>query len=358
MRPQALAGLGAVCHLRVSATTEEQSLKGTGVGRTGRTMGNPFIGHLQPLARTNGVPIIACLVTLGSIRGVHATSCWEAYTPHFQHCLGYSSVGYTCVGDYCAAVNPAGDPEICAVQTGGCSVDPATGRCVACASCAPFSTTHPTTPDGYVVPNTGATTAYDLGIVMCANGYEATTDRVVSGSFQGHVDGQYALQSTLTNGRPWYATRDQYRFMYWFADNGSPAWYIDEDLDNTNGYWAYFDSTSMELPLVSDMPPPNLFTQYEWVNLDYDALALAYNPLLTIEGVAPSVSCDGNSFSEPFGCQKCTPFSTTYPTTPSGYIVPNVDATSVDDLGPLACAIGYDGTPIVMCDGKFYLQLF
>jgi hypothetical protein len=57
--------------------------------------------------------------------------CWEAHTPSYPVCQGYASVGYTCVGEYCAAIDPAGTPADCAVAA-GCSVDPATGRCNEC----------------------------------------------------------------------------------------------------------------------------------------------------------------------------------------------------------------------------------
>ena len=57
-------------------------------------------------------------------------NCWEAYLPNYPNCGGYSSAGYTCVGDYCAAMDPGGSPSTCAVDKGAnYVVDQATGRC-------------------------------------------------------------------------------------------------------------------------------------------------------------------------------------------------------------------------------------
>ena len=57
--------------------------------------------------------------------------CWEAYLPNYPNCSGYSSAGYTCVGDYCAAMNPGGDYWSCAIKKGAnYVVDQATGSCI------------------------------------------------------------------------------------------------------------------------------------------------------------------------------------------------------------------------------------
>lgn len=57
--------------------------------------------------------------------------CYEAYKPNFRLCKGYEEVGYTCVGDWCAGVDPAGDPNLCAIKKpAGWSVDLVAGRCV------------------------------------------------------------------------------------------------------------------------------------------------------------------------------------------------------------------------------------
>ena len=58
-----------------------------------------------------------------------STGCWEAYLPNFS-CAGYESAGYTCVGNWCAALNPRGTPSRCANKKGtNYVVDQATGRC-------------------------------------------------------------------------------------------------------------------------------------------------------------------------------------------------------------------------------------
>jgi hypothetical protein len=59
-----------------------------------------------------------------------AADCYDAYLPNHS-CLGYEEIGYTCVGDYCAALDPFGTPETCAVRRPeGYVVDPQSGRCV------------------------------------------------------------------------------------------------------------------------------------------------------------------------------------------------------------------------------------
>ena len=56
--------------------------------------------------------------------------CWEANVHNFPSCNGYRSVGYTCVGDYCASMDPWGDPDTCAQPFPGRVVDKSTSRCV------------------------------------------------------------------------------------------------------------------------------------------------------------------------------------------------------------------------------------
>lgn len=58
--------------------------------------------------------------------------CWEAHIPEYSDlCDGYSDIGYTCVGNWCAAMDPTGNPSECArLADPGTSVDPNTGRCV------------------------------------------------------------------------------------------------------------------------------------------------------------------------------------------------------------------------------------
>jgi hypothetical protein len=60
------------------------------------------------------------------------STCWEAYVPKFaSRCGRYTKAGYTCVNKHCAAMNPGGDPHICAKKMPeGSLVDPTTGRCV------------------------------------------------------------------------------------------------------------------------------------------------------------------------------------------------------------------------------------
>jgi hypothetical protein len=56
--------------------------------------------------------------------------CWQAHTPDHPTCSGYASVGYTCVGDYCSAIDPGGTPSFCAKFVPGAdAVDPLTGNC-------------------------------------------------------------------------------------------------------------------------------------------------------------------------------------------------------------------------------------
>jgi hypothetical protein len=63
-------------------------------------------------------------------------TCWEALTTDYPTCSGYESDGYTCVGDFCSAIDPGGTPSDCAQQMpAGSMVDKTTGRCVQEGSC-------------------------------------------------------------------------------------------------------------------------------------------------------------------------------------------------------------------------------
>ena len=40
-------------------------------------------------------------------------SCWESYVP-LSSCSDFEDLGYTCVGNWCAATDPGGYKELCA----------------------------------------------------------------------------------------------------------------------------------------------------------------------------------------------------------------------------------------------------
>ncbi len=64
--------------------------------------------------------------------GSRTGHCWEAHVPSFD-CQCYEAAGYSCRGEYCAAIDPGGSPSTCAVDKGTrCQVNSA-GRC----SCSP-----------------------------------------------------------------------------------------------------------------------------------------------------------------------------------------------------------------------------
>ena len=59
--------------------------------------------------------------------------CYEAYIPDHPTCTSSSfseSNGYTCVDDWCAAINPGGTPDLCASAMPGYTLDKELGRCV------------------------------------------------------------------------------------------------------------------------------------------------------------------------------------------------------------------------------------
>merc|ERR1719326_2826209 len=57
-------------------------------------------------------------------------ACWQSNPSKYPRCVGYTSVGYKCVGDNCAACNPKGSPAMCAKKAApGLSPNPATGKC-------------------------------------------------------------------------------------------------------------------------------------------------------------------------------------------------------------------------------------
>lgn len=58
--------------------------------------------------------------------------CWEADTAKYPSCRGYKKVGYTCVGKWCAACDPSGDPSLCAKKMpAGTAPNPDSGKCEA-----------------------------------------------------------------------------------------------------------------------------------------------------------------------------------------------------------------------------------
>ena len=68
--------------------------------------------------------------------------CWEARKSDYG-CFGYTEVGYTCVGEYCAAMDPGGTPQDCAQQMpAGYVLDAGTGKCVEHATTARQRRTH------------------------------------------------------------------------------------------------------------------------------------------------------------------------------------------------------------------------
>ena len=70
-------------------------------------------------------------------------------------------------------------------------------------------------------------------------------------------------------------------------------------------------------------------------------------------GVAEVACGSGGAFEAPSGCaenlEPCTAFSTTFPSTPTGYTVANPAGTTVAGLGAMSCAAGYVGTATIAC---------
>lgn len=59
------------------------------------------------------------------------SSCFEAFAPDYPQCRHYRAHGYSCVGPYCAAIDPSGTPDSCARRAPeGWELDEESGRCV------------------------------------------------------------------------------------------------------------------------------------------------------------------------------------------------------------------------------------
>ena len=66
-----------------------------------------------------------------ALHGASPALCWDADTRNFN-CVDYQLHGYTCVGYFCAAIDPTGDPDICAIlRPAGWQVNSTTGKCFA-----------------------------------------------------------------------------------------------------------------------------------------------------------------------------------------------------------------------------------
>eukprot|EP00662_Eupelagonemidae_sp_cell21_P057187 gene57187-biopygen27812 len=86
---------------------------------------NPYGGATITLAEG-----CAASGACGATTPTAAARCWEANRQDYG-CSGYSELGYTCVGYWCAAMDPGGEPAICAqLMPAGWSVMGSTGRCV------------------------------------------------------------------------------------------------------------------------------------------------------------------------------------------------------------------------------------
>jgi len=135
-------------------------------------------------------------------------TCWDAYVSNYR-CAGYESVGYVCKGGYCAACDPGGTPNSCAVrrpagstpnvETGQCSgggsacsvcsagtySDVGSGSCSACAS-GRYSgaewgscNAHRTCSPGQYVSRAGSAT-YDSTCQTCAAGKISTSSNAAT----------------------------------------------------------------------------------------------------------------------------------------------------------------------------------
>ena len=68
-------------------------------------------------------------------------------------------------------------------------------------------------------------------------------------------------------------------------------------------------------------------------------------------GVVEVTCGSGGAFEAPSGCTEasCTAFSTTFPTTPAGYTVADPAGTTTAGLGSVSCAFGYIGAAAIEC---------
>ena len=249
-----------------------------------------------------------------------------------------------------------------------------------CQTCTPFSTTYQTTPGGYIVPNTDATTVSGLGTLSCASGYDGTPLVSCDGTAFSVLLGCEARTSGVPSYWPHLGGRECYddargmiasyatvagAMMACEADVAC-LYICDGGCDNA-GEWKTCstdgDSQSSscmyeKVKLACTAFSSTYASTPGYIVPNVDATTVARLGTLACasgwEGTPDVVTCDGTTFSALSGCQTCTPFSTSYPSTPAGYIVPNADATTVAELGTLVCASGYSGNPTTTCDGASF----
>ena len=195
-----------------------------------------------------------------------------------------------------------------------------------CQTCTPFSTTYPRSPDGYIVTNTDATTVAGLGTLACGIGFEGGTPVATCDGTTFSFSGC----EVRTNGVPLHWPQVAMRYCNTAGDIASYAT-VAEALAACEA-----DATCL---YISDSGCNNL----------------GFWETCSTDGASSSVgSC---LYEKVTDAPICEPFSTSFPTTPAGYILPNVDATIVPGLGRLECAKGWVGTPSTTCDGATFSAL-
>lgn len=122
--------------------------------------------------------------------GSGSYTCWDADTNEFGTCQNYAAAGYTCVGTFCAAMEPSGHPHLCAKpRPPGWTVNAATGECEAPADddeddsgddeTASTATTTLSTTAATVVQETACKPGFGFNITSCqtcAPGYWSNTN--------------------------------------------------------------------------------------------------------------------------------------------------------------------------------------
>ena len=125
-------------------------------------------------ARTTHTPMFRHHLLVWCLIATTASStdyCWQAHITDYPQCGGYAGAGYTCVGDYCSAIDPGGTPARCAnFVPRADAVDPLTGKCTGSSGPATLPACTASTCCNVAIPKLDPLTTTWINSSVCSEG--------------------------------------------------------------------------------------------------------------------------------------------------------------------------------------------